>query len=347
MKEEFSVNEHPHRRYNPLLGEWLLISPHRTKRPWQGQQEQNQWHEGPSHDPACYLCAGNTRAGGEVNPAYETTYVFTNDFAALMPAVPDAPVSSDSLFQIQAEQGTSRVICFSADHSKTLPLLNDEEMGAVITTWMTEAASLGKDYASVQIFENKGAVMGCSNPHPHGQIWAQSQLPTLVSKEDGQQRRYLEQHAIPLLLDYAQKESAKGERVVVENDDWLVVVPFWAAWPYETLLLPKRKLARITELSATQQLSLGAILRDITARYDNLFECSFPYSMGWHGAPFTAADTAHWQLHAHFYPPLLRSASVRKFMVGYEMLAEPQRDISPEQAAEHLRQQSPVHFRLR
>ena len=347
MKETFSVNEHPHRRFNPLSGEWLLISPHRTKRPWQGQQEQNQWPDSPSHDPACYLCAGNVRAGGEVNPHYQTTFVFTNDFAALMPEVPDAPVSTDALFQIQAEHGTSRVICFSADHSKTLPLLNDEEMGAVISTWMTEAADLGKRYASVQIFENKGAVMGCSNPHPHGQIWAQSQLPTLVSKEDEQQRHYLDQHAIPLLLDYAQKESAAGDRVVVENEHWLVVVPFWASWPYETLLLPKHKLARITELSEAQQLSLGDILRDITARYDNLFECSFPYSMGWHGAPFMADDTAHWQLHAHFYPPLLRSASVRKFMVGYEMLAETQRDLSPEQAAERLRQQSTVHFRLR
>jgi len=351
MNETFSVNEHPHRRFNPLLGEWLLISPHRTKRPWQGQQEQNQWVETPSHDPACYLCAGNVRVGGEINPHYQTTFVFTNDYAALMPQVPEAPASSDSLFQIQAEHGTSRVICFSADHSKTLPLLNDEEMSAVISTWMTESADLGKSYASVQIFENKGAVMGCSNPHPHGQIWAQSQLPTLVSKEDEHQRRYHDQHAVPLLLDYAQKESAAGERVVVENEDWLVVVPFWAAWPYETLLLPKHKLARITDLSDAQQLSLGAILRDITARYDNLFECSFPYSMGWHGAPFVtgdvADDTAHWQLHAHFYPPLLRSASVRKFMVGYEMLAEPQRDLSPEQAAERLRQQSNIHFRLR
>ena len=351
MISEFSVNEHPHRRYNPLSGEWLLVSPQRTKRPWQGQREQNQWPESPAHDSACYLCAGNTRAGGEINPPYQTTFVFTNDFAALMPQVPEAPANSDSLFQIQAEHGTSRVICFSADHSKTLPLLSDEEMGAVIHTWITEAADLGKSYASVQIFENKGAVMGCSNPHPHGQIWAQSQLPTSVSKEDDQQRRYHDQHGVALLLDYARKESATGERVVVENEDWLVVVPFWAAWPYETLLLPKQKLARITELSAAQQLSLGGILRDITARYDNLFECSFPYSMGWHGAPFTIGDmtddTAHWQLHAHFYPPLLRSASVRKFMVGYEMLGEPQRDLSPEQAAERLRQQSPIHFRLR
>ncbi len=347
MAETFSVNEHPHRRFNPLTGEWLLISPHRTKRPWQGQQESNQWPESAPHDPHCYLCAGNERAGGERNPAYRTTYVFTNDFAALMPQVPDAPESSDPLFQIQAEHGTSRVICFSPDHSKTLPLLNDEEIQAVIRTWMDEAADLGKQFPSVQIFENKGAVMGCSNPHPHGQIWAQSQLPTLVSKEDAQQRAYFQQHQQSLLLEYARKEAATGERLVVENEHWLVVVPFWAAWPFETLLLPKQACARITELSEAQQISLGDILRDITARYDNLFECSFPYSMGWHGAPFNADDASYWQLHAHFFPPLLRSATVRKFMVGYEMMAEAQRDLSPEQAAERLRQQSPIHFRLR
>jgi UDPglucose--hexose-1-phosphate uridylyltransferase len=351
MKDEFSVNEHPHRRYNPLSGEWLLISPHRTKRPWQGQQELNQWPESPEHDPTCYLCAGNARAGGEVNPHYQTTFAFTNDFAALMPSVPDAPCVNDPLFQIQAEHGTSRVICYSPDHSKTLPLLNDEEIQALICTWITEAADLGKTYPSVQIFENKGTVMGCSNQHPHGQIWAQSQLPTLVAKEDKQQRDYLQQQGVSLLLDYARKESANGERVVIENEDWLVVMPFWAAWPFETLLLPKWPCARITELSDDTQRSLGNILRDLTARYDNLFECSFPYSMGWHGAPFhTDADmdsADHWQLHAHFYPPLLRSASVRKFMVGYEMLAEPQRDLSPEQAAARLREQSPIHFRLR
>lgn len=347
MNDEFSVNEHPHRRYNPLTGEWLLISPHRNKRPWQGQQELNQWPESPAHDPACYLCAGNKRAGGEVNPQYQTTFVFTNDFAALMPSVPEAPAVTDPLFQIQAEHGTSRVICFSSDHSKTLPLLNDEEIQAVIRTWIAEAADLGKTYPSVQIFENKGTVMGCSNPHPHGQIWAQSQLPTLVVKEDQHQQDYWQQHGISLLLDYARKESASGERVVVENDDWLVVVPFWAAWPFETMLLPKWPCTRITGLSDQAQRSLGNILRDITARYDNLFECSFPYSMGWHGAPFNGESAAHWQLHAHFYPPLLRSASVRKYMVGYEMLAEPQRDLSPEQAAARLREQSPIHFRLR
>ncbi len=345
--EKFSVNEHTHRRFNPLAGEWLLVSPHRNKRPWQGQQEPSQWSESTSHDPGCFLCPRNKRIGGELNPDYKTTYVFNNDFAALTPQVPSAPVVDDPLFQIKAEQGVSRVICFSPDHSKTLPLLNDDEILALAKTWMREAADLGQTYASVQIFENKGSVMGCSNPHPHGQIWAQTQLPTLVQKENDRQHEFYAEHARNLLMDYAQKELELRERVVVDNEDWLVVVPFWAAWPFETLLLPKKHRARITELSEGEQLSLGSILRDITTRYDNLFECSFPYSMGWHGAPFNDDSTSAWQLHAHFYPPLLRSASVRKFMVGYEMMAEPQRDLSPEQAAEKLRQQSSIHFRSR
>jgi UDPglucose--hexose-1-phosphate uridylyltransferase len=345
--EKFSVNDHPHRRFNPLLGEWLLVSPQRNKRPWQGQQEPSQWPESSPHDPACFLCPRNKRVGGELNPNYQTTYVFTNDFAALMPEVPDAPEEGDPLFRIEAERGTSRVICFSPDHSKTLPLLNDEEILAVVKTWMQETAELGKIYTSVQIFENKGPAMGCSNPHPHGQIWAQSQQPSLLQKEDNHQRAFYAEQGKPLLLNYANKELDVRERLVVENEDWLVVVPFWAAWPFETLLLPKKHRARITELSEREQVSLGLILRDITARYDNLFECSFPYSMGWHGAPFDDADSSAWQLHAHFYPPLLRSASVRKFMVGYEMMAEPQRDLSPEQAAERLREQSPIHFRTR
>jgi len=347
MKPVFSVNEHTHRRYNPLTGEWLLVSPHRTKRPWQGQQEVSDWSNNQVHDPDCYLCPGNQRANGQVNPSYQDTFVFTNDFAALTEFTPQATELNDHLFQIQAEQGTSRVICFSPDHSKTLPLLNDDEILAIVKTWMKETTDLGRDYPSVQVFENKGAIMGCSNPHPHGQVWAQDHLPTLIQKEDQHQKSYFDQHQIPMLLNYALSESEKKERVVTENSDWIVVVPFWAAWPYETLLLPKFLCSRITELTDITQKNLVTILRDITTRYDNLFSCSFPYSMGWHGAPFLTENISHWQLHAHFFPPLLRSASVRKFMVGYEMLAEPQRDISPEQAAENLRKQSTKHFRLK
>jgi UDPglucose--hexose-1-phosphate uridylyltransferase len=347
MSQSFSVNEHTHRRYNPLTGDWLLVSPHRNKRPWQGQQEVSDWPQSQSHDPHCYLCPGNLRANGQANPHYQQTFVFPNDFAALTEETPVTPESSDPLFQLQAEQGTSRVICFSSDHSKTLPLLNDDEILNVIKTWIDQAAELSKSYPWVQIFENKGAVMGCSNPHPHGQIWAQKHLPTIAQKENQCQQSYFSEHQHSLLLDYASKESEKKERVVSENKDWIVVVPFWAAWPYETLLLPKFSCARITELNIDAQKSLAMIMRDITTRYDNLFACSFPYSMGWHGAPFIDGDVSHWQLHAHFYPPLLRSASVRKFMVGYEMLAEPQRDISPEQAAGNLRQQSTIHFRLK
>lgn len=343
----FSVNEHTHRRFNPLTGEWLLVSPHRNQRPWQGQQETSDWPSSQSHDPHCYLCPGNRRANGDLNPAYDNTFVFTNDFAALTQGTPDALPSDDPLFQMQAERGTSRVICFSPDHSKTLPLLSDVELQSVIQTWISESKELGQRYASVQLFENKGAVMGCSNPHPHGQIWAQQKIPTLLAKEDDNQRTFFAQHQRSLLLDYAQKESQSGERVVSENQNWIAVVPFWAAWPYEILLMPLFACSRITELNESAQKDLTNILRDITTRYDNLFACSFPYSMGWHSAPFTADDYSHFQLHAHFFPPLLRSASVKKFMVGYEMLAEPQRDLSPERAAELLRAQSNNHFRLK
>jgi len=339
----FDATEHPHRRYNPLRDEWLLVSPHRAKRPWQGQEDAPDLAERPSYDPACYLCPGNARVTGDANPSYAGTYVFQNDFAALMPDAP-GPEGSDPLFRASGARGESRVICFSPDHARTLPELDLAAIEGVIATWAEQVADLGRTYANVQLFENKGAMMGCSNPHPHGQVWATDYLPNEIAIEDRTQRDWLAGHGASMLLALAEREAG-GPRIVVENDDWLAIVPFWAAWPFETLLLPRFAVARITDLAAAQRASLARALKELTARYDNLFQCSFPYSMGWHGAPFGTGDVAHWQLHAHFYPPLLRSASVRKFMVGYEMLAESQRDLTPEQAAERLRAVSPVHFR--
>ena len=343
----FNIEDHPHRRRNPLTGQWVLVSPHRSKRPWQGQSEHAPEIISKSYDENCFLCPGNSRVNGEVNPDYTSTFVFANDFSALSPSTPISQDDSDPLFTYSSARGLSRVICFSPDHSKTLPELSQEAILNIIDTWCAQLEELREEYVWVQVFENKGSVMGCSQPHPHGQIWASDFLPSEIQIKDAMLKQHKHAHTGNLLLDYVKSELTRRSRIVVETELWLAVVPYWAAWPFETLLMPKIYARRFDELSVTAKTDLALAIKQLTSKYDNLFQCSFPYSMGWHFAPFfnDNRNIDHWQLHAIFYPPLLRSATIKKFMVGYEMLAESQRDLTPEQAAHLLREQDITHYK--
>jgi len=334
----------PHRRHNPLTDEWILVSADRIQRPLQGRSRGTRRRLAPSlaYDPGCYLCPGNARASGARNPAYRETFVFTNDFAALRPDTPEDRFEA-GLIRAEGEPGTCRVICFAPRHDLTMARMSPAAVRAIVDLWADQTTELGASYRWVQLFENRGEAMGASNPHPHGQIWAGGALPVQAAREDHTQRRHFEATGRRLLLDYVDQEHG-GPRVVVENDEWLIVVPFWAAWPFETLVLAKLPTARIADLTPTARDALAVALIELLSRYDNLFEHPFPYSMGWHQAPFDGGTNGHWQLHAHFLPPLLRSATVRKFMVGYELLAETQRDLTAEDAAERLRAVPPFHY---
>lgn len=330
----------PHRRLNPLTGEWVLVSPHRMQRPWQGQVESPPPEHRPAYDPSCYLCPGNARAGGVRNPPYTGTFAFDNDFAALRP-LDSSPyrVGDDALLVARPEGGICRVLCFSPRHDLSLAELDLPALRAVVDLWTEESERLGRrpDIAHVQIFENKGAAMGCSNPHPHGQVWAQQSVPRESARETEHQHAYHARHGRTLLGDYVRREVARDERIVCSNDGFVALVPFWAVWPFETMIVSRRPVASLAQLTDAERDQLADIVKRLTMRYDNLFELSFPYSAGIHQAPTDGAAHPEWHLHLHFYPPLLRSASVRKFLVGYEMLGEPQRDLTPEAAAERLR----------
>ena len=343
----FDFNEHSHIRQNPLTGDWVMVSPHRTKRPWQGKTEDIVKDSRPQYDPSCYLCASNPRMNGEINPNYSDTYVFQNDFAAMQSDVPEGEIKKGGLLKAESVKGECRVICFSPRHDLTLAEMQTSDIRKVVDTWISEFEDFRhkKDINYVQIFENKGEIMGCSNPHPHGQIWASSNIPVEIQKETEHQKAYFQANKNTLLADYYQLEVTENERIVVENDNFLVVVPFWATWPFETLLIPKRPMAYISEMTEDEKNDLADITRRLTTRYDNLFSTSFPYSAGIHQAPTQTEDLEGWHWHIHFYPPLLRSATVKKFMVGYELLANPQRDITSERAAEHLRNLSEIHYK--
>lgn len=336
--ENTNLQDYSHKRYNILTGEWVLVSPHRAKRPWQGQNEEISAEKRPSYDENCYLCPTNTRINGEINPDYKDVFIFTNDFAALQKDSPAFEVN-DGLLIAKSETGICKVICFSPDHSKSLAEMEVEEIKKVVNAWQKEYAELGKNEMInyVQIFENKGAVMGCSNPHPHGQIWSQSSLPNEVYKKDIHQKLYYSKKKRSLLGDYVLQELEAKERVIYENNNFVALTPFWAVWPFEVMIVPKKAKKNIIELSYVEVKNYAEIISVITKAYDKLFNVSFPYSSGIHQAPTNGAENEHWHFHMSFYPPLLRSATVKKFMVGYEMFGSPQRDITAEIAAKRLR----------
>ena len=339
------LQEVPHRRLNPLTRDWVVVSPHRMKRPWLGKLEKPAASNLPEYDPTCYLCPGNKRAAGARNPKYTSTFVFDNDYEALLPNAPDFEVDEGGLLVARSEKGICRVICFSPRHDLTIPRMSLGAIGEVIGVWAAEYRRLGEiDWVRhVQIFENRGALMGASNPHPHCQIWANATVPDLPTKELASFRAYREAKKSCLLCDYLQQELTRGQRMICENDGFAAVIPFWAVWPFETLLMSKRHFASMEEFAGGEAELLADILRRITIRYDNLFESSFPYSMGFHQRPTDGRDYPEWHFHAHYFPPLLRSATVQKFMVGYELLGNPQRDITAEAAAKRLREVAEIH----
>ena len=336
----FELKEHPHRRFNPLTRQWVLVSPHRNQRPWLGQVEKVGDNFGLSYDPLCYMCPGNTRAAGVRNPDYKTTFVFENDYPALLPDTPADSSDVDGLLVARSEPGICRVVCFSPRHDLTTARMSLEELRSVVNLWVEQTRELGshKLVNYVQIFENRGAMMGASNPHPHCQIWASASLPDEPAKEQSAQQEYQTARQSCLLCDYLTMERERGERIVFENKDFTVLVPFWAIWPFETLVVAREHTSSLSELTADQRDALADALKRLTTRYDHLFQVSFPYSMGFHQRPTDGQTHREWHLHAHFYPPLLRSATVRKFIVGYEMLGTPQRDITAESAAARLRE---------